>query len=127
GLRYRDHHIGKTKSQSGDQDHAFVGLRDHLAHQILASDAEMHRALAELLGDFRCRKICNLDTVESGNGAAIVARAARLDELQPGTGEEVLRVLLQPALGGDSENEPPAHDAPPAAVSSSMQPPKPTT
>ncbi len=52
GLRNRDDNIGEAKSQSCDQNHALFGLRDHFADKILAGDAEMRGALAELSGNF---------------------------------------------------------------------------
>ncbi len=100
------------------QHDAFVVLRDHLAHQILAGDAEMCGALRELGGDLGGRQIGDLDAVEAGNGAAVIARAAGLDEFEPGPGEKVFRILLQPAFGRHGEDEWRIHDAPPAARSS---------
>ena len=44
------------------------------------------------------RNMADLDAVEPGDGAAIIACAARLDERKPGAGEERLGVLLQPAF-----------------------------
>jgi len=82
-----------------------VGVRHHLAHQILAGDAEMHRALRELAGDLRRRKVGDFNAVETGNGAAIVACAARLDEFKARAGKKRLGVLLQPALRRDGEEE----------------------
>ena len=63
----------------------------------------MHGAGGKLRGDFGGRKIGDLDAVEAGDGAAIVARAARLDQRKPGAGEEGFRVFLQPALGRHGE------------------------
>ena len=73
----------------------------------------MHGALRELRGDFGGREIGDLDAVEPGDGAAIVARAARLDQREAGAGEEGLGVLLQPALGRHGEDQRRAHAAPP--------------
>src|SRR5579872_3309927 len=86
----------------------------------------MHGALAELLGDFRCGKVGDLDAIEPGNSAAIVAGAARLDELQSGAREKAFRILLQPAFRGHGKEERSVHGAPPAAVNSSMAAAKPT-
>ena len=61
GLRHRDHDIGEAEAEPFDQHHAPVGIGDHLAHQVLAGDAEMHRALPELRRDFGGRKIGDLD------------------------------------------------------------------
>ena len=80
GLRHRHHHVGEAEAEPFDQHHFAVGVRDHLAHQVFAGDAEMHGAGRELRGDFGGRQIGDLDAVEPGDGAAIVARAARLDQ-----------------------------------------------
>jgi hypothetical protein len=56
----------------------------------------MHRAGGELLGDLRGRDERHLDTVDACDGAAVVARATRLDEVVPGAGEERLGIFLQP-------------------------------
>ena len=68
-----------------------------LAQQILAGDAEMDRALRQRVGDLAGRKIGDLDAGQVGDGAAIVARAARLDELQAGAARRSLR--CSPAAG----------------------------
>ena len=67
GLRHRDHDIGKAKAEALDQHHALVGVGDHLAHQILAGDAEMHGAGASCAGDLGGRQIGDLDAVETGD------------------------------------------------------------
>ena len=82
-----------------------VGVGDHLAHQILAGDAEMHRALRQQVGDLGGREVGDLDAGKVGDGAAIVARAARLDQLEPGAREEGFGVFLQPALGRHGDDE----------------------
>ena len=87
-----------TKAEPGHHDDAPIRLRDHLAHQIFAGDAEMGGALAELLGDLGGGQISHFDAVEACDGAAIVAGAARLDEIEAGAGEKAFGVLLQPAF-----------------------------
>src|SRR5215472_12345569 len=87
----------------------------------------MHGALAELLGDLWGRQVGDFNAVEPSDGAAIVAGAARLDEIKAGAGEEGFRVLLQPALRRHRENESRgAHGAPPQAANSSIEAAKPT-
>ena len=78
GLRHRDHDIGVAEAEPVDHEHALVGIGDGLAHQILAGDAEMHRAARKLRGDLARREIGDLDIVEAHHGAAIFAGAARL-------------------------------------------------
>ena len=109
GLRHRDHDIGEAEAQPLDHHHALVHVGDHLAQQILAGDAEMDRALRQRAGDLAGREIGDLDAGQSGDRAAIVARAARLDQRQAGAGEERLGVLLQPALGRHGDDERRAH------------------
>ena len=64
-LRHGDDHIGETEAEPRHHDDALVRPRDHLPHQILTSDAEMHGALAELLGDLGRRQISHFDAVEA--------------------------------------------------------------
>ena len=71
----------------------------------------MHAAARELCCDLARREISDLDIVEAGDGAAIVAGAAGLRQGQPGAGEERFGVFLQPALGGDGDDERRGHDA----------------
>ncbi len=111
GLRHRDHHIGAAEAERVDQMNALVGIRDALAHQILAGDAEMHRAARQLRGDLARRQIGDLDIVEPVDGAAIVAGAARLGQSEAGMREERLGVFLQAALGRNRQNEWRRHDA----------------
>ena len=89
---------------------------DAFAQQVLAGDAEMHHAARELRGDLARREIGDLDIVEAGDGAAIIACAARLGERKPGAREERFGVFLQAALGGNGENEGRGHDALPCAA-----------
>ncbi len=55
--------------------------------------------------DFRCRDEGNLDIVKAGDFGPVIAGATALHELQSGARKERGRILLQTALGGDSENE----------------------
>ena len=126
GLRHRHHHVGMAEAEPVDEDDVLVGVGDHLAHQVFAGEAEMHRALRQQLDDLGGREIGHLDAGKVGDGAAIVARAARLDELEPGAREEGFRVLLQPALGRHRDDERRAHVPPRNAASRSIQTAKPT-
>ena len=51
GLRHRDHDVGGAKAEAIDHDDTLCEVRDHLAQQVLAGDAEVHRALRELASD----------------------------------------------------------------------------
>ena len=112
GLRHRHHHIGVAEAEPVDQNDMLVGIGDLLAHQVLAGHAEMHRALRQQVDDLGGREIGHLDAGQVGDRAAIVALAARLDELEPGAREEGLGVFLQPALGRHRDDERRAHGAP---------------
>ena len=102
------------------------GIRDALANEILAGDAEVDGALRKLGRDLLRREIGDLDAGQVGDRAAIVARAARLDELQAGAGKERLGVFLKPALGRHGDDQRRAHAAPPLAATRSIQTAKPT-
>ncbi len=108
------------------QNHLGVGIGHLLAHEVFAGDAEMHRALRQQQRDFRSRQVGDLDAAHALDRAAIVAFAARLDELEPGAREERVGVLLQPALGGHRDDEGAAHDGLPQAARRSIQTPNPT-
>ncbi len=82
-----------------------LGVGDFLAHQILASDAEMRGSRGKLADDLGRRDIGDLDARQPGDGAAIVARAPPLHELEPGASEESVGCLLQSPLGGNGEDE----------------------
>ena len=115
-LRRADHHIGEAEAEPGDEHDARIRLRDHFAHQILAGDAEMHRATRQLRGDLARREIGDLDIVEPADGAAIVASAAWLGQPQSSAGEERLGVFLQAALRRYRQNEWRRHDALPLTL-----------
>src|SRR4029079_19552017 len=76
----------------------------------------MHHAARELRGDLAGRQIGDLDIVEAGNRAAIIACAARLGERKPGAREKRFGVFLQAALGGNGENEGRTHATLPCAA-----------
>ena len=115
-----------SEAEPVDHDDATREVWDHLAQQILAGDAEMYRALCELAGDLRRGQISHLHIGQAVDGAAVVARAARFGQREPGAGEERLGVFLQAALGGHRDDERGAHAAPLKAASRSTQTAKPT-
>ncbi len=126
GLRHGDGDIGEAEAELVDEHDLAIGVRNHFPHQILAGDAEMHGALGELRGDLGRGQISDFRAVEAGNGAAILARTAGLDEFKPRTCEKVFGVLLQASLGRYREDERRAHAGPPQAASSSTEAAKPT-
>jgi len=130
GLRYGNGDVGETETELVDEHDLPIDIGNHLPQQILAGNAEMDGALAELRGDFRRREVSDFDAVEAGNGPAIIARAARLDQFEPRPREESFDALLQAAFRRHGEDERRAHAAPPAlpphAASSSIEAAKPT-
>ncbi len=94
-----------AEAEPFQQHHLAVGGGDHFPHQVLAGDAEMHRAGGERFGDFGGGEERHLDAVEPRQGAAIIARTARLDEVEAGAGEERLGILLQPAFRRHRKDE----------------------
>ena len=93
-LRHGDRYIGVAEAEAFDEHHAPLRVGYFLAHQILAGDAEMHRALRQEIDNLSRREIRHLDAGEVCEGAAVVARTARLDELEPGARKESFRVRL---------------------------------
>ena len=94
GLWYGDNDIGKAEAKSFDEHDSLVGVGNHLTDEIFASDTEMDSSRRELGRDFRCRQVGDLDIVEAGDCAPIIARATRLDERQSRPHEESLCILL---------------------------------
>ena len=105
GFRRGDHDIGMAEPKRAQELEPGADVRDLLAQQILAGDAEMGCAGGELADDLGARDIGDLDSGKTAEGAAIVARAAPLDEFEAGAGEKGGRAFLQPALRGDRQNE----------------------
>ena len=105
GARRGDHHIGVTEAEGAQEFELGLDVRDLLAHQILAGDAEMGRARGELGDDLGAGDIGDLDPGKADQRPAIVARAASLHEFETGAGEKGGSGLLQPALGGNGQNE----------------------
>ena len=77
-----------------------VPVGEVLAHQVLAGDAEIDVALADLAGDLGGRQEGDLDVVAALDAGAIVAVVAGQADGEAGLGQHLERLLLQPALGG---------------------------
>ena len=105
GLRHGHHDIGVAEAQRRQHLHGRVGIRDLLAHEVLAGDAEMGGTGGQLRNDLGGREEGHLGAFDARDRASIVALAARLDEFQPGAAEEGGGVLLKPPLGGHGQNE----------------------
>ena len=100
-----DHDIGVAEAERAQELEPRLDIRNLLAQQILAGDAEMRGSRGKLADDLGRRDIGDLDARQPGDGAAIVARAPPLHEFEPGASEESVGCLLQSPLGGDGENE----------------------
>ena len=125
-LRHRDCHIGVAEAQSIDEHNAALRIGNFLAHQVFARDAKMHRPLRQQIDDLGGREIRNLNAGKIGDGAAVVARPARLDELEPGASKERFRVRLQASFRRHRDDERRAHGAPRTRASRSIHPANPT-
>ena len=120
GLRRGDDDIGAPEAERRKQQKALVGVGDLFAHEGFARHAQMRGSCGQLPHDFGSREKGDLDARQIGDRAAIIARAPPLREFEPGAGEKRRRVLLQPPLGGNRDNERRrrflrAHEAAPAA------------
>lgn len=125
-LRHRDDDAGMAEAQRGHERETLGGVRDVLADEILAGDAQVHVAARQFAGDLGSRKERHLGVVHPLDAAAIVAHAARAGEHHAATAEERIGVFLEPALGRHRENEGIAHASPPAAKARSTQMAQPT-
>ena len=125
-LRHRDRDVSLAEAELRQQHDARFGVRDHLAHEVFAGDAEMRGALGELHRDLRSGQIGDFHAGDLAERAAILAPAARLDELEAGAAKERPRVLLQPPLGRNREHEGAAHALAPIACSRPIHTAKPT-
>ena len=126
GLRHGDDDIGIAEAQRREQLHARVRVSQGLAQKVLAGDAHVDAARAELADDFGGREKGDLDAGHAGELAAVVARAARLRDGEAGAREKCGGVFLQAALGRDGENERGGHEVLSRAGRRSIQTAAPT-
>src|SRR5436190_1774512 len=105
---------------------AALRISDELAHEVDAGHPEMHGPLRESVHDLRGGEISNTDARNIRDAATIVAGSSRLDQIETGAREECLRILLQPPLGGDGNDELLGHATPRTRASRSTQTAKPT-
>src|SRR5262249_43558214 len=93
---------------------------------VLAGHAEMHYPLRQKLRDLGSREIGHLDPGKIRDRAAVIASAARLDEVEARAGEKCFGVLLQAALGRNRDHKSGSHGAAPHAASRSIHAANPT-
>ena len=115
-----------AEAQSIDEHNAALRIGNFLAHQVFARDAKMHRPLRQQVDDLGRREIRNLNAGKIGDGAAVVARPARLDELEPGASKERFRVRLQASFRRHRDDEGLAHGEPRNRMSRSIHAANPT-
>jgi hypothetical protein len=125
-LRHGHRHVGVAEAQRVDEDDAPIRVGYFFAHEVFAGDAEMHRALRQEIHHFGGRQIRHLHAGEVGDRAAVVAHAARLDQLESDARKERFHVRLQPAFRRHGDDECRAHDALRSAASRSIHTAKPT-
>ena len=87
---------------------------------------KMHRALRQQMRDLGRRQIGDLDAGQIGDRAAIVARAARLDQLEPGAREEASAFSCSRPLAGTAMTKGALMARSRSAASRSIQTAKPT-
>ena len=126
GLRHRHNYIGMAEPERLDKDDVPVGNGNHLTNEILAGKPKMHATLRQPVHDLGSRKKYHLDARQVGDGATVVARAARLGQIEPGSREERFGVGLQTALGRHCDDKRSAHEPSGNADSRSIQAAKPT-
>ena len=113
GAGHGHHHIGIAEPERCEKSQPALGVRDRLAYQILAGDAEMRASARELRRDLGGRKEKDFDIFDAFESASIIAQPPLPGEAQARPREESVRSLLQPALRGNGDDEP-AHCAPAA-------------
>src|SRR5580658_9854970 len=59
----------------------------------------------QLANDFGSREKGDFGPRQASDGAAIIARAPPLHEFEPGSGEKRRRILLQPPLRGNGDDQ----------------------
>src|SRR5690606_2150963 len=78
---------------------------DCLAHQILAGDAKVDAALAELARDLRRRQESDLDVIAALDPGAVAAFVVGLDDGEAGAGQRFQRLVLEATLGGQRDGD----------------------
>src|SRR5262245_36994467 len=103
--RNGDDHVGEAEAKRLQQQDRLVAVAHVLAEEVLAGDAEMDLTVAERGSDLGRRHQLHVDAWLAFERRAIIARARRLLQVEPGIGEIVGDLLLEPAFGGDGEDE----------------------
>ena len=104
-LRRRDHDIGAPEAERRQHHELGLDVGDMLAHEILAGHADMRRPRGQLPDDLGRGQEGDLHPVEPRDGAAIIAHAAPLHDLQPRAREIFVGVFLQAPLRGHGNGE----------------------
>ena len=105
GARHRHDDIGVAEAERRQQLDPLVGVRNSLAHEILARDAHVNGARGKLRRDLTRREERDLDIVEAFQGAAIIAYAAPAHDVETGAREKCVGIVLQPPLRGHGKDQ----------------------
>src|SRR5690606_21569022 len=103
-FRHRDDEVRAPEPEPGEDKDAPAPVRDRLAHQVLAGDAEMDVAGGKLAGDLSRGGDGARARAAPDAAAAIAARVALL-HAEARADEKRLGILHHAALGGQRENE----------------------
>ncbi len=124
-VRHGDDDVGRAEAEAGLDGGLLLPVGDVLAQKILAGDAEVDAALADLAGDFGGGEEGDLDVGATLDAGAVFSVVAGQADGEPGPGERLERLVLEAALRGDGERD--GHAAPPLSCSMrSSQTEKPT-
>ena len=99
------HHVGMAEAEPRHDLGAAFPVRQRLAHQVLAGDAEVHRAGADLARDLRGGQEDDLDVAPSVDPRMILARIFRQADRQAGLGQNLQRLILEAAFRGQGEGD----------------------
>ena len=84
GFRHRDHDIGRAEAKAGLDRGLALPVGDVLAQQVLAGDAEVDAALADLACDLGGRQEGDLDVVATLDAGAVFSVVAGQADGEPG-------------------------------------------
>lgn len=102
-VRHRHNNIGVTEAKPRDDFGTAFPVGQVLAHQILAGDAEVDAAAADLARNLRGGHEHDLDIGAPADMGMVTAVVFRQADGKPGPRQYLQRLFLQPPLGGDGQ------------------------
>ena len=93
-FRHGDHHIGGAEAEPRPDRGLLLPVGDVLAQQILAGDAEIDAALADLACNLGGRQEGDLDVVASLDAGAVFSVVAGQADGEPGLRQHLQRLVL---------------------------------